>query len=250
MLSQSKISGKLNEKKRVLALPELEPPRNIRLKFVKFGTLQYISHLDLQRTFNRIINRACLPVWYTKGFNPHIKLVFSTPLSVGSESVCEYLDIRIDREMSCDEIKERLNAEMTKEFYITEAYVPDSDFSEIKWASYKISITTDGASDELAQKIQKTLTTSPLNLIKRTKAGEKEIDIIPLISSVKVGYNEENGCIDIDTTVSASSTEYLNPELLISGLKNSLGILSGDPTEEYYSIMRTELYKDDMTRFF
>lgn len=248
MLSQSK-EGKLNEKKRVLALPELTPPKNIRLKFIKVGTLQYISHLDLQRTFNRIINRACLPVWYTKGFNPHIKLVFSTPLSVGTQSVCEYLDIRIDREMSCEEIMRRLNAEMTDEFHIVDAYEPSSDFSEISWANYKISVKTQDADQKMAEDIQKTLTTSPLTLVKKTKAGEKEIDIIPLIYSVATSYNEDTGSIDIETTVSASTNEYLNPEMLITGLKTKLGILSGDPTKEYYSIMRTELLKENMTVF-
>lgn len=248
MLSQSKES-KLTEKKRVAALPELIPPKNVRLKFIKVGTLQYISHLDLQRTFNRIINRACLPVWYTKGFNPHIKLVFSTPLSVGSESVCEYLDIRIDRDMSCEEIMERLNAEMTDEFHIVEAYVPNSDFSEIKWATYNISICTDGASEELAEKVQNTLTESPLNLVKRTKSGEKEIDIIPLIYSLKTEYNADKSSIDIEATVSASSTDYLNPEMLVTGLKAKMNILSGDPTVEHYSIMRTRLLKEDMTDF-
>lgn len=248
MLSNGK-QGKLIEKKRVLALPELDPPKHVRLKFMKVGTLQYISHLDLQRTFNRIINRACLPVWYTKGFNPHIKLVFSTPLSVGSESVCEYLDIRIDREMSCEEIVERLNAEMTEEFHIVEAYVPESDFSQIKWASYDISIHTTGASLQMADNVRQVLTTSPLNLVKKTKAGEKEIDIVPLIYSVESKYNPDTQSIDIKTTVSASSTEYLNPEMLITGLKNKLGILSADPTEEYYSILRTQLFNEDMTEF-
>lgn len=249
MLSQSKINSKLAEKKQVSLLPELAPPRTIRLKFVKFGTLQYISHLDLQRTFTRIITRACLPVWYTKGFNPHIKMVFSTPLSVGSESVSEYLDIRIDREMSCEEIKNRLNAEMTSEFYVTDAYLPSSDFSEIKWATYKISITTDGACKELAESVKQTLTTSPLNLVKKTKAGEREIDIVPMIYSITSEYDSEKGSLEIEATVSASSNEYLNPEMLISGLKTKLGILSTDPTKEYYSIMRTELLKEDMTRF-
>lgn len=248
MLSESK-NSKLIEKKRVASLPELVPPRTIRLKFIKIGTLQYTSHLDLQRTFTRIINRACLPVWYTKGFNPHIKMVFSTPLSVGSQSVCEYLDIRIDREMSCEDIMKRLNAEMTDEFHIVDAYIPESDFSDIKWASYKISINTKGADTALATSVQQTLTTSPLNLVKKTKAGEKEIDIIPLIYSVNTVYNEEKGSIDIEATVSASSTEYLNPEMLITGLKMKLGILSDDPTEEYYSIMRTELLTENMTRF-
>ena len=115
MLSQG---SKLTEKKRLKALPELERPLTVRLKFRKTGSLQYISHLDLQRTFNRVLVRACLPLWYTKGFNPHAKLVFSTPLSVGAQSIYEFLDIRIDREMPCDEIKDRLNAELTDELYI------------------------------------------------------------------------------------------------------------------------------------
>ena len=248
MLSQSLQQGKLSEKKRVSNLPELNPPLAVRLKFIKVGTLQYISHLDLQRTFNRIINRACLPVWYTKGFNPHIKLVFSTPLSVGTESVCEYLDIRIDREMSLEQIKERLNCEMTDEFHVIDVYEPKNDFSEIKWASYKMSITTSGATSELAEKVEHTLTT-PLYLTKKTKAGETEVDISSLISSVNVRYNEENGAIEIDTVVSASTTDYLNPEMIVKGLKLKLGILSGDPTKEYYTILRTELYKKDMTVF-
>ena len=247
MLSEVKQNSKLNEKRRVLALPELNPPRTVRLKFCKVGTLQYISHLDLQRTFNRIINRACLPVWYTKGFNPHIKLVFSTPLSVGTESVCEYLDIRIDREMSCEEIKDRLNAEMTDEFYITDAYIPSSDFSEIAWASYDITVTTIGASAELAASAEKLLTTSPLIMIKKGKAGEKEVDIVKMIHSLKAEYAGER--INIRATVRASSTEYLNPEFLITALKNNLSILSTDPISEHYEIMRTATLKEDMSEF-
>ena len=249
MLSESKAGVMLSEKKRLKETPELVPPRTVRLKFTKIGRLQYISHLDLQTAFQRIIMRACLPVWYTKGFNPHIKLVFSTPLSVGAQSVCEYLDIRIDREMSCEEIKERLNAQMTDEFFINEVYLPENDFCDIAWASYDMRIHTDGADENMAQEVQRVLTTSPLTLTKRTKSGEKEVDIIPFISSVSVAYNSDTDSIDIKTTVKASSTEYLNPELMVSGLRTALGILSGDPTREYYSIIRTAIFKEDMSEF-
>ena len=249
MLPESKSNGKLMEKKRVKALPELVPPKSVRLKFCKFGKLQYISHLDLQTAFNRIINRACLPVWYTKGFNPHIKLVFSTPLSVGTQSVCEYLDIRIDREISFEEIKDRLNAEMTDEFYIVEAYEPVDDFFDIAWASYDISIHTSGASEQMASAAQKLLTTSPLILTKKSKSGEKEVDIIPFINAVEVKFNAEKQDIEIKTTVRASSTEYLNPELIVTALKRELGILSTDPIAEHYDIMRTAIFKEDMSEF-
>ena len=249
MLSESKAGSMLNEKKRLKAMPELVPPKTVRLKFTKIGRLQYISHLDVQTAFQRIIMRACLPVWYTKGFNPHIKLIFSTPLSVGAQSVCEYLDIRIDREMSCEEIKERLNAQMTDEFFINEVYIPENDFCDIAWASYDISIHTDGADENMANEVQKILTTSPLTLTKRTKSGEKDVDIIPMINSVCASFDPENESINIKTTVKASSVEYLNPELMITGLRNKLGILSADPTKEYYSIMRTAIFKEDMSEF-
>ena len=248
MLSERK--SKLIEKKEMLSHPELLNPKVVRLKFCKVGTLQYISHLDLQRTFNRILVRACIPVWYTQGFNPHIKLVFSTPLSVGSESVCEYLDIRLSREMPLDELKDRLNAEMTDEFYITEVYEPKNDFSSIAYASYDIAIHTNGASESLARKIEEILSTSPLTMIKKGKAGEKEIDIIPLIKEVKSKYNEENQNIELNVVLSASSTQYLNPEMLITALKEKTDILSGSLTEEYYSILRTTLRKEDMSEFF
>ena len=244
MLSENK---KLNEMKRIAALPEFERPINVRLKFRKVGRLQYISHLDLQRTFMRVITRACIPAWYTKGFNPHAKLVFSTPLSVGSESECEFLDIRIDRFMPLETIRERLNAELTEELYISEAYMPTSDFSEIAWSDYDIRICTADADENTADSIKAALSNSPLTVIKKTKSGEKEIDIVPLIKSAEVGI--EDGVIFIKTTLNASVDEFLKPELVITGLKQKCGILCGDPSKEWYTIMRTALRKADFTLF-
>ena len=246
MLSQFE---KLNEKKRLSSLPELERPWTVRLKFRKVGKLQYISHLDLQRTFMRVIVRACIPAWYTKGFNPHAKLVFSTPLSVGSESEYEFLDLRIDKDMSPKEIMERLNGELTDELRIIDAYVPKSDFSEIAWATYDIKICTEGANSEMVDTIKQTLTVSPLMLVKKTKSGEKEIDIVPLINSVKVDYANEEGAIKIYAVLSATTAEFLNPEMIITALKQKLNILSTDPTRERYSIMRTAIFDSTLNLF-
>ena len=78
--------------------PILEAPKTVRIRFRKVGDLQYISHLDLQRTFSRILVRAKIPMWYTKGFNPHAKVIFGLPLSVGTESECEFIDLRLERD--------------------------------------------------------------------------------------------------------------------------------------------------------
>jgi len=240
---------KLKEKARLRSLPLLERPITVRLKFRKVGSLQYISHLDLQRTFQRVLARACLPVWYTKGFNPHPKMVFSTPLSVGAQSEYEFLDIRIDREMSPEEIMERMNRELTEELKITKAYIPTRDFSEIEWATYELELHTKDASQATADAIFCALTTSPMMVLKKSKAGEKEVDLVPMITDPKVNFEEESKAIRMNVTLRASSVEYLNPELLITGLRQACGILSSSPVEEWYSVLRTGVLKQDLTLF-
>ena len=229
-------------------LPMLEAPRTMRIKFRKVGNLQYISHLDLQRTFSRVLVRAGLPLWYTKGFNPHIKMVFGMPLPVGSESECELLDVRIEREMSADEMLSRLNAELTDELRAIEVYPAVGKFSDIAFAEYEYTIRTAGADAEMAEAIQGVLSTAPLTVLRRTKSGEKETDILPMIHRAAVTL--EHGLIRIHAVLSAGEGSYLNPELLMTALRSRTPILRGDPTKEGYRILRRRvLLSDGETEF-
>lgn len=224
-------------------LPMLETPRTMRIKFRKVGNLQYISHLDLQRAFSRILVRAGLPLWYTKGFNPHIKMVFGMPLPVGSESECELLDVRIEREMSESEMLDRLNAELTDELRALEIYPAERKFSDIAFAEYDYTIRTTAADEKMAEEIDRVLHTAPLTVLRRTKSGEKETDILPMIHRSAVTYAE--GVVRINAVLSAGEGNYLNPELIVTALKARLGILSGDPTEENYRILRRRVLLAD-----
>lgn len=38
------------------------------------------------------------PVYYTQGFNPHIYLSFTCPLSLGQESLCESCEVKTEQE--------------------------------------------------------------------------------------------------------------------------------------------------------
>ena len=224
--------------------PITEGARIVRIKFRKVGDLQYISHLDLQRTIARVLVRANIPMWYTQGFNPHAKVVFGLPLSVGTESECEFIDLRVDRNIPCEELKELLNRELTDEMQVLDAYEPTSKFADIAWARYEIALNFAGADAEMAQKLQDLFTTSPLLVMKKSKSGEKEVDLTQMIRDCKTTCTE-NGKIAITAILRAGNTENLNPEMLIAAAKERLGILSGHPTQESYSILRTNVYTDD-----
>lgn len=224
-------------------------PINLRVKFQKIGNLQYVSHLDLFRTMNKIIVRAELPLWYTEGFNPKPKIVFAAPLSIGTESVTEFVDIRLFEKISPEEALERINRNTTEELKALSAYYPDSKMTELKWFSYTVKIKTDSANKALAELCQKALLADKLEVEKKTKSKELVLtDIRPLIKSASAEFC--NGEILIYCTLSADQSCFLNPEYVVKALKRNVGILSsGNLVNEYYSIMRNSAYFSDMREF-
>ena len=223
-------------------------PINLRIKFRKTGSLQYVSHLDLVRTMNKIVVRSKLPLWYTEGFNPKPKMVFAAPLSIGTESVCEFMDLRLSSRFSPEAALRMLNENMTNEMQVIEAYYPERKLTELKWLSYTITIKTKGADEALCEKCAAVLSSDSLPVQKKTKSGEALVDIRPLIRKADVAFDGENICIT--AVLSADQSSFLNPEYVVKALREKCGILSSPClTEEYYSIVRKAAYLDDMSEF-
>lgn len=228
---------------------QVNTPVTVRVKFNKIGGLQYISHLDLVRTMHKIIVRANLPIWYTEGFNPKPKMVFSAPLSIGTESYTEYMDLRLTERISEAEIMERLNLNLTEEMKVTEVYYPTTKLSELKWLDYTITVKTLNSNEALARECEKLLNREVIEIEKKSKPGEEKkiINIAPLIKNVKARFDGEK--IVIETCLSGDQSMFLNPEYVVKALTGELEILLGDPTEEYYTITRNRAYFEDMTPF-
>jgi radical SAM-linked protein len=223
----------------------LKEPVTVRLRFRKTGDLQYISHLDLQRVMSRVLIRSGVPIWFTQCFNPHPKMVFGMPLSVGAQSECEYLDVKIDRKISLQEILERLNAEVTREMHFKAAYYPSSKLSDIALVKYVIEISEPRIDSALAEETVKLLTASPLIMMKRTKSGEKEVDITSFIKNVSASAEKT-----LKVTVTLAGGEgSLNPEMLVTAMREKLGVLKNYPESGTYTIMRTNVYFADGREF-
>ena len=186
----------------------LYPAATLRVRFRKTGALQYISHLDLVRTFEKVLVRAGLPLWYSEGFNPHPRFSFATPMSIGLESLYELMDVKINKKVNCDAVKAALNANLTEECVVEEVYYPETKMTDIAFASYEIAIRTADASEALAETCEKLLSVRPLTVLKRTKSGEKMTDIKPMIHSYKKDENK------LTCVLSASPDQYLNPDYI------------------------------------
>ena len=110
--------------------PNVKPqgPRLVlRLAFRKLGRLAYSGHLDLMRSFLRLLRRADLPLYHTQGFSPHPELTFTPALPVGTTSLVEHVDVVLRADLVGDlpnrvrALPARLNATSIEGLTITDA---------------------------------------------------------------------------------------------------------------------------------
>lgn len=206
--------------------------KTYRIEFAKHGALIFVAHLDFSHNMVRALKRACLPVKYSEGFSPHPKIVFGLPLSVGMSGENEIFDITLDCDsLSCDDVKTRLTAALTKDFEIKKVYEPTIKLGKIREAEYVVEIPDFcGKASEMQEALK-----NPPTVMKKTKSGkEKELDIGSLISSYDV--SEKDGSTYITMILASSGESYLNPESVMASLvKARLEI-----PEEYF-ITRTRI---------
>ncbi len=209
----------------------------IRAIFEKCGRAKYISHLDLNRCMQRTFKRSGIPVWYTEGFNPHIYINFALPLSLGYESKAEIMDFNITEEMSFEQIKDILNKAMPEGLKVVKVYTPTTKQIDIKYSDFKI--TFDKC---IKAEFEKFMAQDTINTIKKTKRGEKEIDLKPDINILSC---EEIDCKTIlSLRLPAGNDKNINPSLVTDLLLP----LCNEKTE-ILSVERTAILNDDEQEF-
>ena len=216
-----------------------------RLLFEKTDNAIWISHLDLMRLFQRAFKRAGLQLSHTQGFNPRPSVSIALPLSVGVESCCELLDFDLEGEkVSCDDIKCRLNQCLTDGVKVICVYEGGRKIRDLKYLECEISMEYDaGIPDSAIERISSILNKEALIVTKKTKSGNQEQDIIPMISSYKVSIENQN-VLMLNAKICCQNPT-LNPAQLIAAITKYLPEYQPDFTK----CTRIELYDQQGNQF-
>lgn len=219
--------------------------REVRLRFSKTGQAKYISHLDTNRVFSRAFSRAKINLWYTEGFNPHAYMSFSLPLSLGVESLCENVDIRITDDMTDDELKQRVNDALPLGIRVVDVYEDFMDCNEICYSDYvyKFEFKDNGTALE---RIKGVLDGEQIMALKKGKQGRKrvlkETDIKQFISKYNISIRDNN--IVLNIRLLAGVKKNLNPTLLFDTIIRLI-----DMDFEWKSIARISLLTEDLKQY-
>ncbi len=208
------------------------------MKFQKKEDVKFISHLDMQRLFQRALRRAKLPCAYSQGFNPHLLISFACALPVGVCSDAEYVEVQLEKFVHPDECTIRLNEVLPDGVKILKSIEPDEVYPNVGSVIIAAEYTlTPENSENYADKLNGLLKKDTIEIEKKTKKGMAVVNVRPMIHRLSM--------VDglIKATLSCSNTENLRADKLqeileSEGIKianvsrNSLFILNGNKIEE------------------
>lgn len=222
----------------------------IRIKFRKTGIMKFIGHLDVMRYFQKAIRRADVEICYSGGFSPHQIMSFAAPLGVGITSNGEYVDIEVHSTGTTAEMLERLNAVMAEGFEIAEyKLLPDTAtnaMSSVAAADYTLTFRPgyepeEESAEEWFKKLTAFFDQPQVMVLKKTKKGEKEMDLKPLIYDLGVIAGNDAAQSQLFMKISTGSASNIKPELLLDAYYKALG---KERSPFAFMVQREEVYAD------
>lgn len=103
----------------------------IRVRFSKKDEAVMMGHLELMGSMRRALRRLKLPVAFSQGFHPQIKLALSHPLPVGISSQWEYFDLQITKLIDLNDFLTLMNQTLPRGIQLLEAKYIDKKSSSL-----------------------------------------------------------------------------------------------------------------------
>ena len=200
--------------------------------------MKFIGHLDIMRYFQKVMRRADVDIRYSEGFSPHQIMSFAAPLGVGLESRGEYVDIEVLSTDSSKEMLRRINENMVEGMEaLSYRALPDdagNAMSLVAAADYEVRFREGYEPEDLEAffaGIPEFLKKEEILFLKKTKKGEKEINIRPQIYQMEARPEHK-----IFLQIATGSAANLKPDAVLRAYAESRGETLGE-----FALMVTRL---------
>ncbi len=190
-------------------------------KFTKTSTSSLAAHVDTIRAMTYILRRAGVDVEYSQGFNPHIELGFSPPLSLGVESFSEYVAVKTDEQ---NMLLDRLNAVCPNGItFLREWTCRVNLAATINSALYRVQTKGIG---EVVEQI--TAPNYTISYIERGEVVYKDVSS-RILYAKRIDANTAEICLSI-------GNENLRPDRIVKHLLQQIG------SDDDYSIIKLQAF--------
>lgn len=218
----------------------LPPVMRMRLRFSKKGLVKYVSHLEQIEVFRRAARRSGLPVAYTAGFSPQVKSSYGPPLSVGYESMCEYMELYFVEKVTVETVMTKFSENLPHGFEILNAKRVPIAFPSIDVLTNLAEFSIKNI--KILQEVIDQFLRSDSIIVEKIKKGKTiEIDAKLLIKEIRV---VENGLI---MQLRFGNGKTVKPEMILKKLlenqENYAKIYDVEKLNLYIELSNGEIYE-------
>ncbi|MDH3975461.1 MAG: TIGR03960 family B12-binding radical SAM protein [Deltaproteobacteria bacterium] len=171
-----------------------------RVRYTKRGPARFMGHTDMIQVLIRTLRRAGIPILYSEGFRPSPKISFGSPIPFATESLAEYFDIEVAGNMTAGYFLDKIAAHAPGYCKMMDAFVIYSGEKSITNATEsEVYVITPGEKGSSLQKIREAIhnfeSADKWPFIKKTKKGEKEIDLKKEVRGIHI---DKEGKVEIE----------------------------------------------------
>ena len=197
-----------------------------RIEFAKGAAMRFTSHLDLMRAWERTLRRSELPLAFSQGHHPHIKMSFGPPLPLGYRSRAEVFDLELSRPPGVD-LQERLDAVLPEGLAVLRfqpiLFKTPSLMSQLEGASYRVrfphaildeaGLAHDTLASRLSRRANSLLARDHIVVRRKNEGTTREFDARPSIVALDIG--SEDGSTVLDCHLRFTPRASVRPEELL-----------------------------------
>ena len=216
-------------------------PTKYRAKIRKGEEISVLSHLDYVDLYSRALLRSKLPIAYSEGFNPHIKMSFATALAVGVTSDAEYMDFELTQELPATEVIKRLNEQLPKGAEVVNLKILRGKvqplMASVNLSSYDVRVPYDGQLSDATAAVKDFNHAAEINYTRITPKKTREIEIKKYIAS-PISIYLDSQVLTLKVDIKITPTGSIKPSEVIHILKERFNL---NINENQARIHRTKL---------
>lgn len=191
------------------------------LMFSKNGSVKYTSHLDMQRLFKRAFRRSDVDLAYSKGFNPHPKMGFAQPLSLGYEGDGEIMDFETNSGIDGGSFIKEVAGNLPSGISLLKLGMlgdgTKSPAAALDAAEYKVYIPLPFDAHRMEEDVSRYMRQEEIITLKKVKKSKelKSVDIKSKIRSL-ISFETCDGTTGLTMLLDCGSRSNLSAEAVIS----------------------------------
>ena len=158
----------------------------VLLTFAIDGDLRFISHRDTVRMMMRALARSGLPVAYSQGFNPRVKMALLLPRPVGMATDGDLAVVHLSERREPDHIASRLRAQLPEgALLLSVQSLEDCRRPELASVTHELELGAE-TGVELPSIIWNFLNSDSVIVQRQDRLGQKKppLDVRPLVQEI------------------------------------------------------------------